>query len=61
MHYMMTLTFCQLQQCNITSSLMLTCDQAGRAGPGAGGQKGKKDRLIADFFVIGLSKGDRRI
>ena len=39
------------------SSLMLTCDQAG----GAGGQKGKKDRLIADYFVIGLSKGDQEI
>ena len=42
---------------NITSSLVLTCDQAG----GAGGQKGKKDRLIADYFVPGLSKGDQEI
>ena len=40
---------------------MLTCDQAGGAGPGVGGQKGQKDRLIADYFVIGLSKGDQEI
>ena len=43
------------------SSLMLTCDQAGGAGPGVGGQKGQKDRLIADYFVIGLSKGVQEI
>ena len=46
---------------NITSSLVLACDQAGGAGPGAGGQKGKKDRLIADYFIPGLSKGDQEI
>ena len=46
---------------NITSSLVLTFDQAGGAGPGAGGQKGKNDRLIADYFVIGLSTGDQEI
>ena len=59
--YMMILILCQLGNDNITSSLMLTCDQAGGAGPGAGGQKGKKDRLIADYFVIGLSTGDQEI
>ena len=41
---------------NITSSLVLTFDQEG-----GGGQKGKKDRLIADYFVPGLSKGDQEI
>ena len=44
---------------NITSSLVLTYDQAGDGG--AGGQKGQKDRLIADYFVPGLSKGDQEI
>ena len=43
------------------SSLVLTGDQAGGAGPGAGGQKEKKNRLIADYFVIGLSSGDQEI
>ena len=30
-------------------------------GQGAGGQKGKKDSLIADYFVTGLSTGDQEI
>ena len=58
---MMILILCQRRQCNITSSLVLTSDQAGGAEPGAGGQKGQKDRLIADYFVPGLSKGDQEI
>ena len=36
---------------NITSSLVLTFDQAGGAEPGAGGQKGKKDRVIISLSL----------
>ena len=39
---------------------MLTFDQAGGAEPGAGGQKGKKDRVIADY-LISLSLWAREI
>ena len=46
---------------NITSSLVLTFDQVGGVEPGAGGQKGKKDRVVADYFVIALSTGDQEI
>ena len=56
--------FVNVSNDNITSSLVLTFDQAwggGGAGPGAGRQKGKKDRLIADYFVIALSTGDQEI
>ena len=60
--YMMILILCQRRQwphhlffgVNLRSGF-------GGAGPGAGGQKGKKDRLIADYFVIGLSTGDQEI
>ena len=45
---MMILILCQRGNDNITSSLVLKCDQAG----GAGGQKGKK---------VGLSTGDQEI
>ena len=30
-------------------------------GQDGGGQKGNRDRLIADYFVIGLSTGDHGI
>ena len=45
---MMILILCQLRHDTIISSLVLISDQAG----GAGGQKGKKDRLIADYLLL---------
>ena len=56
---MMILILCQRGIDNITSSLVLTFEQAGEGG--GGGQKGRRDRLMADYFVIGLSTGDQEI
>ena len=66
--YMMILILCQRRQwphhlffgVNLRSGLG-GGGRGGGAGPGVGRQKGKKDRLIADYFVIGLSTGDQEI